>query len=108
MATAAEFSELLERISKVKLRGGVVGKVSIVLIVLILVIGAIAYHLNALWVSVAAIVLLAILTLVLLFRLIRFAERNPHAALFEGAEFLVHEQMKLGMKSQPVLPEPGP
>jgi hypothetical protein len=42
----------------------------------------------------------------LLWRLISFAERHPQAALFEGAEFLAHEQMIMGMKSTPVLPEP--
>jgi hypothetical protein len=41
----------------------------------------------------------------MLWRLINFADRNPQAALFEGAEFLAHEQMRLGTKAVPILPK---
>jgi hypothetical protein len=51
----------------------------------------------------------------MLWRLINFADKNPQAALMEGAEFLAHAQMEFGMKSQPNLPvdtgereQPGP
>jgi len=60
-----------------------------------------------LWVSVLALVLVFALCFPLLWRLVNFADRNPQAALLEGAEFLVHEQMRLGMKSSPVLPDTG-
>lgn len=59
------------------------------------------------WVSVLALVLVFTLCFALLWRLVSFADRNPQAALLEGAEFLVHEQIRLGMKSSPVLPDTG-
>jgi hypothetical protein len=40
----------------------------------------------------------------LLWRLVNFADRNPHAALFEGAQFLAHEKLVLGTKAHPILP----
>ncbi|KIC90266.1 hypothetical protein [Flavihumibacter solisilvae] len=57
-----------------------------------------------LWISCAAIALIFILTFVILWRLINFANKNPQAAILEGAEFLVHEQIQMaakGLKSMP-------
>lgn len=88
-----------------KLRGGVVGKVSVVLICVSASMAAIAWAVSMIWVSVLALVLVFALCFPLLWRLLNFADQNPQAALLEGAEFLAHEQMRLGMKSMPVLPE---
>ena len=66
----------------------------------------IASAVHMVWVSVLALALLFLLSFPLLWRLINFAEKNPQAALFEGAEFLAHEQMQLGMKTTPVFAIP--
>ncbi|MGD0262387.1 MAG: hypothetical protein ABSD29_21700 [Verrucomicrobiota bacterium] len=100
-------SQLFEGISKVKLRGGVVGKVSIVLICVSISMAIIAWSVSMVWVSVLALILVFTLCFPLLWRLVSFADHNPQAALLEGAEFLVHEQMRLGMKSLPILPDSG-
>ena len=100
-----DFSQIFEGISKVKLRGGVVGKVSTVLICVSAAMAAIAWSIQVIWVSVLALVFVFALCFVMLWRLINFADRNPQAALLEGAEFLAHEQIQLGMKSSPTLPE---
>jgi len=102
-----DLSQLFEGISKVKLRGGVVGKVSVVLICVSISMAVIAWAVSMVWVSVLALVLVFALCFPLLWRLVSFAERNPQAALLEGAEFLMHEQIRLGMKSSPVLPDTG-
>ena len=102
-----DLSQLFEGISKVKLRGGVVGKVSIVLICVSVSMAVIAWAASLAWVSVLALILVFTLCFPLLWRLVNFADRNPQAALLEGAEFLVHEQIRLGMKSSPVLPDSG-
>ena len=102
-----DINHLFEGISKIKLRGGVVGKVAIVLICASFAMAAIAWTVSMVWVSVLALVFVFTLCLVMLWRLVDFANRNPHAALLEGAELLVHEQMRLGMKSSPVLPDSG-
>jgi CHASE2 domain-containing sensor protein len=94
---------ILRNVSKIKLKGGVVGKVSVVLIVVSLAMAAIAWSVRVPWISVVALVLLFVLSFVMLWRLVSFADKNPQAALLEGAEFLVHEQITLGTKAQPKL-----
>jgi hypothetical protein len=94
---------ILRNVSKIKLKGGVVGKVSVVLIVVALAMAAIAWSVRVPWISVVALVLLFVLSFVMLWRLVSFADKNPQAALLEGAEFLVHEQITLGTKAQPKL-----
>jgi len=41
------------------------------------------------------------LSFVSIWRLIDLADKNPHSALMEGAELLIHEQLKLGEKGHP-------
>jgi hypothetical protein len=94
-----------ERLSKVRLRGGVVGKVAAVLICFCGAMAAIAATSHLWWVSLICAILLFVLCFPLLWRLVSFAERNPYAALFEGAELLAHERLKLGTKAVPVLSE---
>lgn len=99
-----DVARIFENVSKVTLKGGVVGKVSRVLIVASLSMAAIAWSVNLAWVAAVAILLVFILCFVMLWRVISFADRNPQAALLEGAEFLVHEQLTLGEKGRPSLP----
>jgi hypothetical protein len=40
----------------------------------------------------------------MLWRLITLAEKNPQAALMDGAEYLMHQRMIMGTKSQPEIP----
>ena len=41
-------------------------------------------------------------------RCLDFAEKNPHAAIMDGAEFLVHERIVHGIKGQGELPSSEP
>jgi hypothetical protein len=90
-----DFSQMFGSVSNVKLRGGVVGKVCTVLLVLAAATAAISWAARSVWVSILALILLFGLCAVVLWRLLSFADRHPQAALFEGAEFLAHEQMQL-------------
>ncbi len=93
---------IIKNVSKVKLPGGVVGKVCKVLIIVAVCMAVIAWSVKIVWVSLLSIVFMFILTFFMLWRLINFADRNPKAALLEGAEFLLHEQLlKLGSKQNP-------
>jgi hypothetical protein len=56
---------------------------------------------------VAALVMVFLLAFTMLWRLINFADRNPQAALLEGAEFLVHQQIVHATKTIPSLPFPS-
>lgn len=96
-----DLENMLERVSKVKLPGGVVGKVGYAVIALCIALGSIGAFTKSPWVAALAIIGIVGVTLPLLWRLISFAERNPQAAILEGAEFLVHQQMMIASKNQP-------
>lgn len=91
-------------LSKVTLRGGVVGKVTFAVVFTSLAIAAISWSVANVWISAAALCMVFILAFVMLWRLISFADRHPQAALLEGAEFLVHEQIVHATKSLSSLP----
>jgi hypothetical protein len=64
----------------------------------------IAALIHNIWVSCGALLLIFTLTFVILWRLINFANNNPQAAILEGAEFLVHEQIELAAKGVASIP----
>ena len=99
-----DLDSILHTASKITLPGGVVGKVCKVLIFIALAFAAIAWSVKVVWVSVTALGTLFVLCFVILWRLVSFADRNPQAAILEGAEFLMHEQLRLGTKATPELP----
>jgi hypothetical protein len=101
MGMGFDLQSIIRNVSKIRLPGGMVGKVCTVLIVVAVAIAAIAWSVKVVWVSVLALVLLFLLCFVMLWRVISFADRNPQAAILEGAEFLMHEQMMLGTKLNP-------
>lgn len=91
-------------ISKVTLRGGVVGKVTFAVVLVSLALMLIAWSMHNIWLSASVVGLIFILTFTMLWRVINFADRHPQAALLEGAEFLVHEQIVHASKSHPSIP----
>lgn len=95
---------IFKNVSEIKLPGGAVGKVSQVLIFLAVSIVVICWLAHNIYVDAALGALLLVLCFIILWRLITFASKHPQAALLEGAEFLVHEQIKYGMKTRPELP----
>ncbi len=101
MTKPFDLQSILHTASKITLPGGVVGKVCKVLIVLAIVFAVIAWSVKVVWVSAAALFLLSAIVSVMLWRLISFAQSNPQAAILEGAEFLMHEQLQLGTKANP-------
>lgn len=103
-----DFGQVFEGISKVKLRGGVVGRVCWVLIfsvvAIALIIGAAVAFPSSSVVAIIGIVAIILVVCPFLNRIITFADKNPQAALLEGAEFIKYEQIRAGMKSSPMLP----
>lgn len=93
--------QLLDKVAKVKLRGGVVGKLSLVMMIAAGSMAVMAWVASNVWVSGGMGLLLFLLVLILGLRLVNFADKNPRAALFEGAELLLHEQLTIGMKGLP-------
>ena len=98
-----DLEKILQKGSIIKLPGGVVGKVSAVVIVVSVCIGGVAALSKNEWVIGTGIAAIFLLAFPMLWRLINFADRNPQAALLEGAEFLLHQQILLGTKTNPVI-----
>lgn len=105
IAAAAQHAD---KLSKITLRGGMVGRVTWLLIVFCLAAMGMVWSVKDPWITLAGLVSMTVVISFLAPRLIEFAQENPQAALMEGAELLMHEQMKLqmGMKSQPRIDAP--
>jgi len=89
---------LAQQASKLKLQGGLAGKICQVLIFVALAMAIIAWSVHEVWIAAAALGLIFILVFSMLWRLITLAEKNPHSALMEGAELLVHQQLMVASK----------
>jgi hypothetical protein len=100
------FDRAIDGLSKVTLRGGVVGKVTFAVVLISIVLGVIAYSVSNIWLSAVALGMVFTLSFVMLWRLVNFADKNPQAALLEGAEFLIHQQIIHATKALPSLPLP--
>ncbi|MFA6198128.1 MAG: hypothetical protein WC734_03175 [Patescibacteria group bacterium] len=96
-----DISKLIKTATGIKLKGGIFTKVCVVIIIVSLCIFGIAIRANNQWMSIGSILLIFIFAIVILWRLINFANKNPQAAILEGAEFLIHEQIQLAAKGKP-------
>lgn len=88
-------TESLKSIAKIKLSGGVVGKITLGVMVACILIAVLAYAAHNIWLFLVAVVLIFLLTFVMSWRLINFADRHPAAALLEGAQFVRHHEQTL-------------
>lgn len=100
-----DFDKALENIKSVKLTGGIFGKTSLLLIVLAICVAAVSIKVDVWWVPLVLMLPLMGIVFYTLKRCLDFAERNPHAAIMDGAELLVHERIIHGQKGQEILPE---
>ena len=92
---------LANSVSKISLKGGLAGKICYVLIVVTFVLGAIVYFTKNIWITWFVAIAIVVLVFYFLCRLCSLAERNPQAALMEGAEYLLHEQLTFQTKNNP-------
>lgn len=94
----------LSSVQRLRLPGGVVGKLCWVTIVVVVTLGAIVWRLNNIWLGVGVVLFIAFFSTFCMVRMLRFSTQHPDVALLEGAEFLVyHQKLVLGAKG---LPEP--
>lgn len=78
--------------------GGVVGKLAMVGVICILVIGGVALKLSNQWFLISAIAVVAGVAVFIVIKVINFADRHPELALLEGADLLRWQQMQLEAK----------
>ena len=83
----------IESLQKIKLNGGIFGKASLVLMVLIAGVSAVCLRVSAWWLILALMLPMMLIVLYGLKRVMDFAVANPHAAVMEGAELLQHEKI---------------
>jgi len=96
-----DITKALESIQRVKLRGGVVGKMTLLLIVVACVLGAVCFTIGNPHYIIVIVIIVSALVFYGMKRCFDFAEKHPQAAIMEGAEFLVHEQLLHASKETP-------
>jgi len=98
------FDKALEHVKSIKLTGGIFGKTNLLLIVLVICGSAVAMTISVWW--AASLIILALICLVFygIKRCFDFADANPHAAIMDGAELLIHERTLQGRKGYNILP----
>jgi len=89
-----------ESVGRIKLGRGIAGQLATITVVVVIVLGALAFRLNSLYAIIgfgAIIVLFAIFSIR---RILKFAYEHPDIAILEGAEFLIyHGKIQLGSKT---------
>jgi hypothetical protein len=102
------FEKVLESIKTIKLTGGIFGKTSLLLIVLCVCVAAVSLKVDVWWVPLALMLPLMALVAYALKRCLDFAEKNPQAAIMDGAELLVHERITQAIKGHDSIPSLPP
>jgi hypothetical protein len=100
----ASWDKLVQSVSRIRLRGGAVGKLSSVLVVVAVAVAAIVYSVRDPWIAGIGLAGLFSLVYTLGNRMLAFAEKNPYAAMLEGADLLLHQQLQIGMKQGEFFP----
>jgi hypothetical protein len=110
-----QIKEIVEKQSQVKLGAGVMGKTGTVILALVPVwMVALARIGENLYLNISLIAAATAITCVAIWwvrRLLKFADKNPGAALLEGAEFVAYERWQAEVKGRrlprgPVIPNP--
>lgn len=96
-----DFDSATQHISKLRLHGGLAGKICYVLIYVSLAIACIAWAVRTPFISILALSLIFIIVIIALWRLFNLADKNPQAALMEGEQYLAHERILIGTKNNP-------
>lgn len=97
----------MQALGHIRLAHGVVGKASVVAGIALLVLGGIAWRIDAgLLLVMAGAVLLAFF--VYLVAILWFAHRHPEQALLEGAEIIQYRQQEMVGKGVTTLPNSPP
>lgn len=97
------FDQMLNRVSSIKLSGGIFGRVCYVLIAVVFGIVCLVLKSDLWWMPPLALFAIIVVVCPFLWKVITFAEANPHAAIFEGAQYLKYEQLTHSSKNHPTI-----
>jgi hypothetical protein len=98
------FEKEFKTLKAIKLTGGIFGKTTLLLIVLCVCVAAVCFRAGVWWLSLILMLPLMGIVTCAFMRCMDFAEKNPQAAIMDGAEFLGYEQMVQGRKGEEALP----
>lgn len=84
-----------DSLAKLRLSGGLVGRICTVGIYACVGLGAIGVSVasHSVWVAAGAVAAIFFLFITLMWRLMSFAERFPPVAILDGEEYLTHQKM---------------
>lgn len=97
----SNFTKLFEGFFKIKF-GGVVGKITLMVGITVVALASLGW-IGGFRIRFLVALLIFVLTTIAIVKVIKFANANPQAALFEGAQFLAHERLVHASKSAPEL-----
>lgn len=103
-----DIASILERVGSIKLKGGVFGKMTLTIMFVSLVLAMLAVATGNVFVQCAMGLIIAGFASYFLHRLMTFTENNPHAAIMDGAEFLMRERIIHETKHGGLLTEDPP
>lgn len=90
----------LDSLRSIKLKGGIFGKTTLLLIVLCICVSTVCVASRVWWLALVLMVPLMAMVFYMLKKCLDFAEKNPQAAIMEGSELLVHEKLMFAQKYQ--------
>ena len=101
-----KFGISYESISRIRVGRGVAGKLCTIVLVVVFVLGALAFRLNDFYVTIGFGGIIILFAFYVIIRILSFADKHPDVAILEGAEFLIyHGKMSLGTKELPSPPK---
>lgn len=94
-----------ESLDKIRLGPGVVGRSATVAVAALIVLAVAAYKINNDYFLFAIVILVVLIFAGFFWGAMRYADRNPAAALLEGAELVTWRKQELAAKNVPHLPD---
>lgn len=83
----------LEKLRETKLRGGIFGQATWLLIVIVVCFSGLAASLHVLWAAVVIVFAVLVTVIYALNRLFNFADKNPLLAIVSGAQAVEHARV---------------
>ncbi len=97
-----DFKGLMQLASKVTFKGGLASKICKILMCLIICFTIIVCAIKDIKLTWCIVIILSLIFVYVIWRLFKFADSNPQAALMDGTEFLMHERL-IGSKNSQLI-----
>ena len=102
-----EIKDILGPLGKIRFRGGIFGKMTILLLVLVLCVSTVAFKLGG-WLALALLFGVMAVILYVLKRLFDFADKYPAVAVLDGPELINYAKVVEARKGVPIIAPTAP